>query len=160
MATPVETAVISTVAGAISGAATALVTYLATRAKTRLELAAAYDKDLQLARLAAYKVLWAHTEPLARYGRESPITHAVLSEISSKTRTWYFQTGGIYLTQASRGPYFAWKALLEPFLVEPRYNANPNQAIDDRELTPLIAAASTLRTSLSDDIGTKRLSRL
>jgi hypothetical protein len=156
MADTIESVLIGGAAGVVS----AVLTHFSTRAKIRLDLAAAYDKKLQETRLEAYLKLWGMLEPLARYGREQPVTHAVLRDVSSKSRAWYFQTGGIYLTQASRDPYFRWKELMQPLLDSPKYSQRPDVAIDAAELAPVIAAGSVLRTSLSDDIGTKRLSRI
>lgn len=155
-----ESVLIASGAGLVSGLASAALTYFSTRAKIRLDLSAEYDKKLQETRLDAYLKLWAMLEPLARFGREKPITHAVLFDVSNQTRTWYFHTGGIYLTQASRDPYFYWKELMQPFLDSPKYSANPDTRIEDEELKPVIAASSALRTSLSNDIGTKQLSRI
>jgi hypothetical protein len=160
MADTLESVLIATGAGLISGLASAALTYFSTRAKIRLDLAAEYDKKLQEARLEAYLKLWAMLEPLARFGREKPVTHTLLLVVSDQTRKWYFQTGGIYLTQASRGPYFRWKELMQPLLDSPKHAAKPDTPIDEVELGPMIAAASALRTSLSDDIGTKQLSRV
>ena len=100
-------------------------------------------------------------EPLSRYGRSQQVTPAVLRDVSDKTRAWYFQTGGIYLTQRSRGPYFKWKALMQPVLDHDATSTQQVQAaVPEQQLSPILAAASELRTALSDDIGTKRLSRL
>ncbi len=145
--------------GGVAGLVSALLTQFSTRAKIRLDLAAEYDKQLQESRLAAYKELWAMLEPLARFGRKGPVTPAVLQEISDKTRAWYFHTGGIYLTQRSREPYFAWKKLMQP-LLESGAVKQPNTPVPDPKLDSIIEAASTLRTALSDDIGTKRLARV
>jgi hypothetical protein len=150
----------SVLIGAVAGAVSAAITYFSTRAKLRLDLAAEYDKSLQESRLAAYVTLWAMLEPLARFGRDKPVTYAVLKDISDKTRTWYFQTGGIYLTRASRIPYFKWKGLMQPILDNTELAKAPNNPIPEADLERIIAAGSTLRTNLSDDIGTKRLSRL
>jgi len=143
-----------------SGAVASAVTHVATRAKIRLDLAAEYDKELQETRRSAYVLLWAMLEPLARYGRERKTTHADLVDISNKTRTWYFHTGGIYLTQASREPYFHWKDLMQLVLDDPRYAGKPELEVNELDLQRIRAAASSLRTQLSDDIGTKRLSRI
>ena len=146
--------------GGLAGGVSAVITYFSTRAKLRLDVAAQYDKQLQDSRLAAYIKLWAMLEPLARFGRDKPVTYAVMKDISDSTRAWYFQTGGIYLTRASATPYFKWKGLMQPLLDDPELTKNPDEAIPESRLEAIIAAGSTLRTSLSDDIGTKRLSRL
>ncbi len=150
----------SVLIGAVAGILSSAITYFSTRAKIRLDLAAEYDKKLQESRLAAYITLWAMLEPLARFGRDKPVTYAVLQDISTKTRVWYFQTGGIYLTRASVGPYFDWKKLMQPVLDSTDLAEHAETPIPTEQLDAIIAAGSTLRTSLSEDIGTKRLSRL
>jgi hypothetical protein len=150
----------SVLIGGLAGGVSAVITYFSTRAKLRLDVAAQYDKQLQDSRLAAYIKLWEMLEPLARFGRDKPVTYAVMKDISDKTRTWYFQTGGIYLTRASATPYFKWKGLMQQLLDDPEFVKKPDEAIPEKQLEAIIAARSTLRTNLSDDIGTKRLSRL
>ncbi|HUI41393.1 MAG TPA: hypothetical protein VL523_05440 [Terriglobia bacterium] len=150
----------SVLIGGAAGAVSAIITYFSTRAKIRLDLAADYDKKLQEARLEAYKELWAMLEPLARFGQNTPVTLAVIRQISDKTRTWYFQSGGIYLTERSRKPYFKWKGLLQPLLDDSNLAGKPDDPIPQPRLDSIVAAGSRLRTSLSDDIGTKRLTRL
>ena len=149
----------SVLIGGAAGLVSAVITHFSTRAKIRLDLAAAYDKELQESRLATYKELWAMLEPLARYAGPK-VTFALLAELGDKTRKWYFQQGGIYLTERSRGPYFKMKELMQPWLDAPECKTEREREIDRRQLEPVIAAASKLRTALSDDIGTKRLSRL
>ena len=138
----------------------AIITHLSTRAKIRLDLAAEYDKKLQESRLETYKELWAMLEPLARYGRDELVTYAVIRSISDKTRIWYFQRGGIFLTERSRKPYFKWKEVMQPVLDARDSTNQPDLAIDPKQLELIVAAGSALRTALSDDIGTKRLSRV
>jgi len=146
--------------GGAAGLISAVITHFSTRAKIRLDLAAEYDKQLQESRLEVYKILWGMLEPLARYGRDKPVTHAVLRAISDQTRSWYFQKGGIYLTKRSRKPYFKWKEVMQPLLDDPNLAAQPDREIDKVRLDATVAAGSALRTALSDDIGTKRLSRV
>src|SRR2546422_2729408 len=105
-----------------------------------------------------FAAIW--LEPLARYGCDKPVTHAVLRAISDQTRSWYFQKGGIYLTKRSRKPYFKWKEVMQPLLDDPNLAAEPDREIDKVRLDATVAAGSALRTALSDDIGTKRLSRV
>jgi hypothetical protein len=149
----------SVLIGAAAGIVSAVITHFSTRAKVRLDLTAEYDKELQRSRLEAYKELWSALEPLARYGRDRAVTYSVLRAVSDQSRQWYFQTGGIYLTRASREPYFRWKAVMQPVLSDPRLQASPETPIPTPELERIVEAASSLRTSLSDDIGTKQLTR-
>ena len=146
--------------GGAAGMVSAIITHLSTRAKIRLDLAAEYDKKLQESRLETYKELWAMLEQLARYGRDELVTYAVIRSISDKTRSWYFQKGGIYLTKRSRKPYFKWKKVMQPVLDACDLAKQPNVEINPEQLKLIVAAGHTLRTALSDDIGTKRLSRV
>ena len=150
----------SVLVGGVAGFVSAVITYFSTRFKTRLELMAEYDKELQTSRLDAYNKLWGMLDKFARYGREGPVTYKVLCQVSNETRNWYFHDGGIYLTRASRGPYFRMKQLMQDLLENQVLADHPDTEIDGRLLDPLIKAGSTLRTSLSDDIGTKRASWL
>jgi hypothetical protein len=146
--------------GGAAGLVSAIITHLATRAKVRLDLAAEYDKNLQESRLQAYKELWAMLEPLAKFGRAQAVTYEVIRSISDMSRAWYFQKGGIYLTGRSRKPYFKWKEAMQPVLDSDDFANQPASAITEPHLDPIIKAGSALRTALSDDIGTKRLSRV
>lgn len=149
----------SVLIGAVAGLVSAVITYFGTRAKVRLDLAAEYDKKLQEERLEVYKDLWAMMEPFARYSRD-PVTLDVISDLSDKSRTWYFKTGGIYLTESSREPYFAWKRQLEKLMDEGDQAGDGKAGISDETLGALVNAGSRLRVALADDIGTKRLSRI
>lgn len=144
----------------VAGFVSAVITHFSTRAKVRLDLAAQYDKSLQEKRLETYKELWAMLEPLARFGRTEPVTYEVIRSISEQTRSWYFHQGGIYLTERSRKPYFRWKEVMQPVLDAGPPAEQPNREIDETRLEIILKAGSTLRTALSDDIGTKRLSRV
>jgi hypothetical protein len=150
----------SVLVGGVAGFVSAVITYFSTRFKTRLELTAEYDKELQNNRLTTYKKLWGMLDKFARYGREGPVTYKVLCQVSNDTRNWYFHDGGIYLTRASRGPYFRLKQLMQDALDNKVLADHPDTVIEEKLLEPIIQAGSMLRTILSDDIGTKRASWL
>jgi len=149
----------SVLIGGFAGFVSAIVTYFSTLWKTRLELTVEYDKELQKSRLDAYKKLWGILDKFAKYGRE-PVSYEVLRQVSIATRDWYFHEGGIYLSRASRTPYFDMKKLMQRALDEKEASTLPTGEIRSEFLEPIITAGSTLRTRLSDDIGTKRLSWL
>lgn len=149
----------SVLIGGVAGLVSAVLTHFSTRAKLRLDLAAEYDKKLQENRLEAYKELWAMLEPLAKYGR-GKVTYNTLQKVSDSSRIWYFQTGGIYLTERSRKPYFDWKGALQGLIDNPKLAREPELEVEIKLLEPVIQTGSILRTALSDDIGTKRLSRI
>ena len=149
----------SVLVGGVAGFVSAVITYFSTRFKTRLELTVEYDKELQKSRLEAYKKLWGMLDKFAKYGRE-PVTYEILRKVSDETRDWYFHEGGIYLTRASRTPYFDMKKKMQVLLEDKSLRDNPTAVIQEERLKPMLEAGSSLRTSLSDDIGTKRASWL
>jgi hypothetical protein len=148
----------SVIIGAVSGALSAVVTYYATRAKSRLDLTVARETELHNARLAQYKKLWPTLKPLARYGREKAVTHAALTEVSNVTRDWYFAEGGLYLTPASRKPYFRWKKHMQELLDDKTLQAHPDQPIEEKDLQAMVKAIGDLHASLSEDLDTRRKS--
>lgn len=154
--------------GGVAGVVSAVITYFGTRAKIRLDVAAQYDKTLQDARLKAYIELWAMMEPLARYAAD-PLTPDAIRDVHDRSRSWYFKVGGIYLTEPSREPYFYWKRQMQEFLDADAQTPAADLTDEDRKaraeasaekINKIVHAGSRLRTSLSDDIGTKRLSRI
>jgi hypothetical protein len=145
----------SVVTGVVSGILSAVLTYFVTRSKMRLELRADYDKHLHNKRLELYTKLWPKTRPLARFAPRVVLTHRRLQETSDDMRDWYFGEGGIYLSRRSRKPYFLLKAKLQEAIENDRVKANPDAEIDPEMTAEILQAATSLRTSLADDIGAR-----
>ena len=152
--------VLSLLTGLIAGAITAVVTYFATLAKARLDLSIEYDKELRQERLAVYQDLWKRLKPLARYSVERPLTRQVVRATSDSMRDWYFDVGGIYLSQRTRGPYFDLKEAMQLVIDSPEWRKEPDQVLPDQTLQPLLKCGSALREALSNDIGTRQQSFL
>ena len=153
-----DATLLSLFAGLISGTITAVITYLATVSKVRLDLTVEYDKELHNERLRVYKLLWPKLKPIARYSRENPITYQVIKDTSEQMRDWYYDTGGIYLSAKSRGPYFSLKEMMQKMIDEIEdKNLDFNKKVKER-LEPMMDAARKLRASLSSDIGSRRKS--
>jgi len=146
----------SVLIGAVSGAVSAVVTYYATRARSRLDLSVTRETALHDARLTAYKKLWPMFEDLSRYGRAQPVTYEILKSVSDRTRTWYYEEGGLYLTPASRDPYFRWKRALQTLLDNPAYRNDPKREVPRPDVDGMTEILSELHKSLSDDLDTRR----
>jgi|SoiMetStandDraft_2_1073263.scaffolds.fasta_scaffold81063_3 hypothetical protein len=145
----------SLLAGLVSGAITAVVTYYATLAKARLDLSIEYDKELHSNRLTAYKELWPRLKPLARYSVERPITYQVVKDTSEKMRDWYFDVGGIFLSRASRKPYFALKDEMQKIIDDEALQKEPGKALGKKRLQSIHDFSRDLREALSNDVGTR-----
>ena len=146
----------SVLIGAVAGGLSSAITYYSTRAKSRLDLTVARELEIHNARLTQYKKLWPLFEDLARYGRAKAVTHEVLTSVSDKTREWYYAEGGLYLTAASRKPYFSWKKAMQALLDDPDLQRHPERPIPPEAVDHMVRTLSELHASLSEDLDTRR----
>ncbi|HSI56751.1 MAG TPA: hypothetical protein VLA16_04290 [Ideonella sp.] len=134
----------------------AIGSYLALYWKVRKELEAQYDKELRAERLQQYKLLWTMTEPLAKYSPPGPVSVQRLRDMSSKGRCWYFQQGGIFMSERTRDRYFAFQEALLATIAAGSKDEEPS--IKGVDLEPLRKRSSRLRTAMTEDVGTRRAS--
>ena len=132
-------------------------TYLGVSWKVKRDLEAEYDSDLRKARLAVYQVLWKELEPLAKFSRPAPVTYATLKDLSRSLRSWYFEHGGIYLSESTRDCYFGVQEEIERILGADGIDDNSSLT----EVAPDVfervrKAGSTLRTAMAADVGTRK----
>src|SRR5215831_3072031 len=120
MNTAIVVAIVTGVLGIISGA---LVAYVSAVLKFRKDLEAAYDKDLRDQRLKVYEDLWQRLDLVARYDRPKPLNASTLQELTVSMRQWYFEKGGLYLSEESRKTYFDLKNTIQELLNGPKYQA-------------------------------------
>jgi hypothetical protein len=130
------------------------------RQRLTQELRAEYDKDLRQHRLTAYEQLWQATGAFPLYAQNAPVTRDAARQFAVTLRTWYFDTGGIYLSEASRDAYFVVQQAVKQVL-----EASPTPVPLDAELSPeayeaVRAPCSALRSMLVADVGTRRDSEL
>ena len=151
MRTTLIVAIITGVLGMISGA---VVAYVGAIVKYRKELEAEFDKEIRRERIRAYPKLWTHLELLARYDRPVPLDVGRLEGLSVAMRKWYFECGGIFLSERTRKSYFDLKSLLRQTM-DPSRQASDGVPTD-AEAEELVAAASLLRAHLTRDLGTRR----
>ena len=150
MAFDFETILIPSITGLASGIVSAVLTYFGTRSKIRLDLSAEYDKELRASRLEVYKELWKLLKPLARYSRESPLTYSVVKKTSEDMRDWYFDRGGIYLSRASRDPYFEMKKAMQVIIDDTTLAERSDEPLSGREIAVVLKKGTALRKSLAD----------
>lgn len=152
---PILNAIITGLIGLTSGAVLA---YLGAALKFRKDLEAEYDKDLREKRITSYLELWKHLELVARYDRPKPLNRKTLSILTSSMREWYFEIGGLYLSEETRKAYFDLKEMIKNFLGNPKYRTD--RELEPADLDVLLAQASLLRSHLTKDIGTRKSSAI
>jgi len=147
----------SLITGFASGIISSVLTYFSTRSKIRLDMRVEYDKTLHDKRLELYKELWPITKPLGRFVPHFSLTYNIVRKAVTDMHEWYFNEGGIYLSKNSRKPYFHLKEQMLRVIDNERLEATPDARIEDKEAcNAILNAATSLRTSLADDIRTSR----
>jgi len=137
-------------ASLVLAAATAALAIVGTYFTTRRNLEATFDTSLRDLRIAAYTTLWKDLEALAKYARPEPLTRDEARALGVTLRTWYFETGGLFLSELTRRDYFGLLDGLETVVAGGKKRLRPE---DDEFLRVL---GSRLRTGMTADVGTRR----
>lgn len=147
-----ETAdVLKALLGFLVGAASS---YLGLYWKVKKELEAQYDKELRAERLKAYAALWKLLQPIAKYSRPDPVTASSLQELSVYLQRWYFETGGLFMSERTRDAYFA----LQDELLEKTTTAREHldQELSNADFETIRTTGSRLRTATTVDVGSRK----
>jgi len=113
---------------------------------------AGIDGELRTKRLTVYPPLWMATSAVSRWPR-AKLSRAGLKQLHDDLRSWYFETGGLFLSARARARYGDVQELIEALLLrasEPAY-----LLVEDR-YTDLMHTVSSLRTALTEDLDTRR----
>jgi hypothetical protein len=132
----------------------AVSSYLGLYWKVKKELEAQYDKDLRAERLKVYAALWKLLQPLAKYSRSGPVTASSLQKLSGDLRQWYFEVGGLFMSDKTRDAYFALQdELTNKFAT---YQEHLDRELSDTDFEDIRTKGSRLRTATTVDVGSRR----
>jgi hypothetical protein len=109
-------------------------------------------------RLHSYPLLWQLTSSFSRWPRMTN-TYADLEEFHRWFRSWYYEVGGLHLSENSRARYGEAQELMAAHLGAPEGQAMPVQPlrpIPDDVYGGLLEACSALRTGLTEDLESRR----
>jgi len=131
-----------------------------------MQFGSTVDLDLRKLRITAYEALWKMTAVLPRWPRASDVTYRKLKQFSTNMRMWYFETGGLYLSERSMKAYNELQeklwSILEP--LDERTLDCVVQGSERRDLSShydlIRLKCSKLRTSLTNDVLSRRLAPL
>jgi hypothetical protein len=127
--------------------------------KSLRELKLKYDAELRDARLERYRGLWAALKPLAKHGRRSDktLSRADAEKLIAILQTWYFHTGGLYLSVDARNAYDALLTALTAVAAQRWGSTDPNDGqLDKPTFDALRVRGSHLRSNMSRDVGTRK----
>lgn len=149
------------VTGVLSLIAGFIITYLSISVRNRKELEAKYDLDLRSRRIEVYRDLWKRLQSLSLYARTGTFKKKSAAELSEKLREWYFEIGGLFLSERTRDEYFDIQRELESIIEDNTIGDGEDLAIkksDESEswFERLRAKGSSLRTGMARDVGTRK----
>jgi hypothetical protein len=111
------------------------------------------DEGLRTQRLEAYPPLWRLTGTLSQWPRTHP-TWSDVGKIHTELRNWYYNVGGMFLSERSRDLYLDVQRLAAQLL---EYRSEAMDAkVSDAEYESLRETCSLLRTYLALDLETRR----
>jgi hypothetical protein len=126
-------------------------TWLTARWQLRKELEYGYDKELRAERVAVYKELWKLSERLPRYHSRGNPTGSEVEESIENFHQWFFEVGGLFLSDDARKAYFAMMNRLR-VVADNRGTAR----ISSQDVNDLFRVGEDLRRQLVFDVGAGR----
>ena len=124
----------------IAGAVSLLISTVVAAWSQRKKLESDYDAALRTERLTEYRKLWQIMEPIGWYGKHE-ITSETAKKLLADIDHWYFEGGGLFLSDVSYQSFEELQRALD------RYDGMPEH------LQPV---GSKLRTALAYDIGGRK----
>ena len=144
-------AVISGFAGLVG----AILSYIGFQQQIKRNLEAKYDSSLRQLRLEAYRKLWADLKVLALFGRAGYPGKDQLDELAEILKTWYFDEGGLYMSEKTRDGYFRLQRALRTLRESRHWQEAGLSELDPDTFEHLRRIGSRLRTFLTLDVGTR-----
>ena len=123
---------------------------IATRAKV--------NEEMRQLRLNSYPLLWQLTSRFSRWPRMAN-TYADLDDMHRWFRGWYYEAGGIHLSENGRTRYGEVQELMAAQLEALESKAIPSKSsmpIPDDAYGRLLDSCSALRTALTEDLESRR----
>jgi hypothetical protein len=115
------------------------------------------DETLRDKRLTLYKALWQKTGLLPKWPRRADLTYEQLQEFSQELRNWYFDEGGIFLSEKARNTYGKLQDTIGAVLSPAPKGIVRQRDKDDYEIVR--AKCSDLRSQLARDLLSRRGAR-
>ena len=140
----------------ITAVVTGFISYQLAHRQAAIDLAKNIDESMARDRTEAYKVLWKLTGRIPLYPPAENLTYESLRTLSIEFQRWYFNIGGIYLTEAAREAYFDAQELLLRLSVRKTGELKPCKLDANCDYETVRKQLSTLRTQLTEDLRSRR----
>ena len=111
------------------------------------------SEELRETRVSLYPPVWKRTSMLSKYPR-TDATYADLKHFHLDLRRWYYEIGGVALSQNGRDRFIELQKLAAAHLA--RDDASSQDQLKTEAYDGLETLASGLRTALTDDLESRR----
>ena len=139
------------VAGLIGAAATALLAILNSYLTSRAQVA----EEVRKARLDCYSQLWTLTSLVSVWPRSDPGLED-LQRLHRALRRWYYEVGGLYMSENARGRYGEVQKLLARVVANyGSLHVTQTGRLSGKTYEDLQETCSALRTALTEDLETR-----
>ena len=115
--------------------------------KSFVGFSAAIDTDLRQRRVDIYGELWKLTALASMWPRNTDLEYEQVAEFSRLMRKWYFEKGGMFLSESARGAYGEVQKTNHA-LIEKKLSGK----VADTDYDSLRGVCSALRTALTVDL--------
>ncbi|MEV8375195.1 hypothetical protein AB0P21_20850 [Kribbella sp. NPDC056861] len=105
----------------------AVISSLVTWRTARMTVTAAFEGEKYKQRLAIYQALWARTQQIRKTPEDQDLTTAAMATTLTNLDEWYFQTGGLLLTDQARAAYFSLVDAIQSTIALNTPNLSPAQ---------------------------------
>lgn len=124
----------------------AIISAIATWRIATATIAAAHEGEKYRQRLAAYQSLWSQTQRIRRTPEDDDRSIVALKQTLDQLDAWYFQTGGLLLTDDARKSYFALLGLIQE-----RLSLGPME-VSENDYSKIFQAATDLRRVTATEV--------
>ena len=134
----------------VSSVVGGVVAFVGALAKNALDIRSKVDEQLRDLRRPAYENLWRETALLPKWPR-AQLTHGQLAKFSEDLRSWYFETGGMWMSRQTQQRYASLQTVLQTVTTD-----KPSEPVKDADYDSVREACSRLRTDMTDDLVSRR----
>jgi hypothetical protein len=111
------------------------------------------DEDLRSRRAPVYQKLWELTRLFQLWPKRT-VSYADAENFQRELTTWYYTSGGLYLSRPSQNAYQELQKALTHLIEE---NSPPStEVMSDLDWQAVRSRCSSLRTALTDDLLSRR----
>lgn len=141
----------------ISGFVGAFTGLLAAYVKNRIDYQHEVRSDLWDKRYTAYTKIWKMTQQIPRWPKNDSLTYQQLHDFSVGCQAWYFNDGGILLSEAGREKYGMMQECVTNILNDEK--TERTSLVSDPDYRTVLAGCSGFRSAITSELLSRKISR-